>query len=46
MTTILAAGASFLATSDLTLRTMAAYDGETKDVKLLFQIYYYKGIRF
>ncbi len=41
-----AAGASFLATSDLTLRTMAAYDGETKDVKLLFQIYYYKGIRF
>jgi len=41
-----AAGASFLATSDLTLRMMAAYDGETKDVKLLFQIYYYTGIRF
>jgi hypothetical protein len=42
----LAAGASFLATADMTVRTMIAYDGEMKDTKLVFQIYYYKGVRF
>ena len=42
----LAAGASFLATADWTLRTMVAYDGEMKDTKLMLQIYYYKGVRF
>jgi hypothetical protein len=41
-----AAGAAFLAAPDWTLRAMVAYDGEMKDTKLMFQIYYYKGIRF
>jgi len=43
---LLGGGLTFLANSDLTLRTMAAYDSETRDVRLLFQVYYYKGIRF
>lgn len=43
---LVAAGATFLANSDLTLRTMATYDSESKDVRILFQVYYYKGIRF
>jgi hypothetical protein len=43
---LIAGGATFLANSDLTLRTMAAYDSESKDVRILFQVYYYKGIRF
>jgi hypothetical protein len=42
----LAAGATFLATPDWTIRTMAAYDGEMKDSKIMLQVYYYKGIRF
>jgi hypothetical protein len=42
----LAAGAAFLAWPDWTLRAMVAYDGEMKDTKLIFQIYYYKGVRF
>jgi hypothetical protein len=42
----LAAGATFLATPDWTLRAMIAYDGEMKDSKLMFQVYYYKGVRF
>jgi hypothetical protein len=40
-----AVGATYQATPDLTLRTMVAYDSEMKDAKVLFQIYYYKGIR-
>ena len=43
---LIAGGATFLANSDLTLRTMAAYDSESNDVRILFQVYYYKGIRF
>jgi hypothetical protein len=42
----LAAGATFLAAADWTLRTMVAYNGEMKDTKLMLQIYYYKGVRF
>jgi hypothetical protein len=42
----LAAGAAFQASPDWTLRAMVAYDGEMKDTKLMFQVYYYKGIRF
>ncbi|MCX6563716.1 MAG: hypothetical protein NTU60_08935 [Candidatus Aminicenantes bacterium] len=41
-----AVGATYLAHPDWTLRTMVAYDSELKDTKVLFQIYYYKGIRF
>jgi hypothetical protein len=41
-----AVGATYQATSDLAFRTMVAYDSEMKDAKVLFQIYYYKGIRF
>ena len=43
---LVAGGATFLANSDLTFRAMAAYDSEAKDVRILFQVYYYKGIRF
>lgn len=43
---LVAAGTTFLANSDLTLRAMAAYDNGMKDVRILFQVYYYKGIRF
>lgn len=39
-------GLSFLATADLTLRTMYAYDSATKDSRLVFQAYYYKRILF
>jgi hypothetical protein len=42
----LAAGATFLAAPDWTLRAMAAYDGEMRDTKLMFQVYYYQGVRF
>jgi len=41
-----AVGATYLAHPDWTLRTMAAYDSRLKDVKILFQIYFYKGLRF
>ena len=40
------AGATYLPHPDWTLRTMVAYDSELKEGKVLFQIYYYKGIRF
>ncbi len=43
---LVAGGATFLANSDLTLRALAAYDSEAKDVRIMFQVYYYKGIRF
>ena len=39
-------GLTFLATADLTLRTMYTYDGEMKDSRLVFQAYYYKRILF
>jgi hypothetical protein len=41
-----AIGAVYLPHPDWTLRTMVAYDTKLKDAKVLFQIYYYKGIRF
>ena len=40
------AGATFLAHADWTLRAMYLYDKETKDSRIVFQVYYYKGIRF
>ena len=40
------AGATYLAHPDWTLRTMVAYDTGMKDMKILFQIYFYKGLRF
>ena len=42
----LAAGATFLAHPDWTLRAMVSRDGETRDTRVIFQVYYYKGIRF
>jgi hypothetical protein len=39
-------GVSYLAHPDWTLRTMAAYDSRLKDFKILFQVYFYKGLRF
>jgi hypothetical protein len=42
----LGAGATYLPHPDWTLRTMISYDGATRDAKLIFQVYYYKGIRF
>ena len=40
------AGVTYLASADWTLRGMYLYDKETKDSRIVFQIYYYKGIRF
>jgi hypothetical protein len=42
----MALGASFLATADLTLRSLINYDVHTKDAKVMLQVYYYKGVRF
>jgi hypothetical protein len=42
----LALGATYLAHPDWTLRAMVAYDTKMKDMKVLFQIYFYKGLRF
>ena len=39
-------GASYLAHPDWTLRTMVTYDSQFKDIKVLFQIYFYKGLHF
>jgi hypothetical protein len=41
-----AGGLTFLAHPDWTLRAMAAYDSEMKDTRIVFQVYFYKGIRF
>ncbi len=40
----LGTGLSYLATADLTLRTMVTYDREERDTRVLFQVYYYKRI--
>ena len=40
------AGATFLAHPDWTLRAMVSRDGETRDTRVIVQVYYYKGIRF
>jgi hypothetical protein len=39
-------GLTFLAHPDWTLRAMASYDSAIRDFRVVFQIYYYKGIRF
>ncbi len=41
-----AVGATYLAHPDWTLRIMYMYDREIKDSRIIFQVYYYKGIRF
>ena len=47
MTQVLfSAGATYLAHPDWTLRAMYMYDREMKDSRIIFQVYYYKGIRF
>jgi hypothetical protein len=40
----LSAGVSYQATSDLTLRSMYQYIDETEDNRIVFQVYYYKGM--
>jgi len=42
----LGAGVTFIAHPDWTLRAMVAHDGATRDTRVIFQAYYYKGIRF
>jgi len=42
----LGTGLSFLATADLTLRVMYAYDREERDSRVIFQVYYYRRIIF
>ena len=44
--TLLGAGVSYIPHPDWTLRTMVSRDSETRDTRLIFQVYYYKGIRF
>lgn len=44
--TQLGAGVAFLPHPDWTLRVLIARDGETRDTRVIFQAYYYKGIRF
>jgi len=43
---LLSAGVSFLAGADWTLRGMVHFNRETGDRLYVFQVYYYKGIRF
>ena len=42
----LSAGATFLASSDLTLRAMVERDPGGRDIRYVFQVYYYDRIRF
>jgi hypothetical protein len=42
----LAVGATYLLHPDWTLRTMAVYDSLLGDFRVVFQVYFYKGIRF
>jgi hypothetical protein len=42
----LSAGLSYLATGDLTLRAMYAYDQNLHNSRIVFQIYYYRRILF
>jgi hypothetical protein len=39
-------GLSYVATADLTLRTMISYDQKERDTRVVFQVYYYKRILF
>jgi hypothetical protein len=38
------AGATYLIHPDWTLRTAAVYDTEAKDARIVFQVYFYKGL--
>lgn len=40
----LAAGLTYLATPDITLRAMYEHDGETRDDRIVLQVYYYKRL--
>lgn len=40
----LSAGATYLIHPDWTLRTAAVYDTEAKDARIVFQVYFYKGL--
>jgi hypothetical protein len=42
----LGTGLSYVATGDLTLRIMYAYDREERDSRVIFQVYYYKRLVF
>ncbi|MGB7296418.1 MAG: hypothetical protein WBC70_12590 [Candidatus Aminicenantales bacterium] len=42
----LGTGLSYIATADLTLRTMVTYDREARDSRIVFQAYYYKRFIF
>lgn len=42
----LGTGLSYIATGDLTLRIMYAYDREERDSRVIFQVYYYKRLVF
>ena len=37
---------TFLADADWTLRAMYLYDGHNRDSRLVFQVYFYKGLVF
>jgi len=39
-------GLSYLATADLTLRTMVIYNREERDARFVFQVYFYKRLLF
>ncbi|MHB8054747.1 MAG: hypothetical protein ACYDH3_05825 [Candidatus Aminicenantales bacterium] len=41
-----AGGLTYLAHPDWTLRAMVAHDPEMNDTRVIFQVYYYKGISF
>jgi len=43
---LLAAGVSFPAAEDWTLRGMVHYDRESRDTLFVLQVYFYKGVRF
>lgn len=42
----LAGGMTFLASADWTVRNMVVYDAAAKDFRFVFQVYFYKGLRF
>jgi len=42
----MAAGATFVLHPDWTVRTMVAYDSKLDDFRIIFQVYFYKGVRF
>jgi len=42
----LTAGVTYRADADWTLRAMVQHDREMRDTRFVFQVYYYKGLRF